>query len=294
MPAPVPDQRILAGSAATLSWQYLDQDGEPADPGTVTVGVTRADGTAVVATGTATTGTGANPREVSLTPTQTATLDLLTATWTRTTDSVEYHTRIAVVGGFYFTLAAARASDPVLADDVKYTAAVIQAARSEIENEFEAICEVAFVPSHRRETLDGPGTGQLLLPTPLPRRVLAVTELADDGTETAWPAADIAAIRPDETGLVFSPRTFPCGNRNVIVAWEHGWDQPPPDVRQAALLRLRHRVTRPRSAVPDRATTFQIEGGNVYRLDTANARGTGIPDIDAVLDRFSWATPGVA
>jgi hypothetical protein len=260
----------------------------------VTVGVTRADGTVVLAPGTATTGSGEAEREVALTAAQTAALDLLTATWTRTADGTTFATRAEVVGGFYFTVQAARSSDQVLADDAKYPAATIQATRAEVEDEFEEICEVAFVPRYRREALDGSGTTALMLPTPLPRRIVAVTELAEDGTETTWPAGDVADIRPDDTGLMVSPRSFPCGTRNVVVAWEHGHDRPHPDVRQAALLRLRHRVTRPRSAVPDRATTFQVEGGNVYRLDTAGARGTGIPDIDAVLDRFSWASPGIA
>jgi hypothetical protein len=38
------DQRIVRGAPATIRWQGVDQDGESADPGTVTVGVTRADG----------------------------------------------------------------------------------------------------------------------------------------------------------------------------------------------------------------------------------------------------------
>jgi hypothetical protein len=48
------------------------------------------------------------------------------------------------------------------------------------------------------------------------------------------------------------------------------------------------------TAIPDRAQTFQVEGGNVYRLDQADRTGTGIPDVDAVLDRWTMAIPGIA
>lgn len=291
--APVADQRVLAGSTATLRWQHLDQDGEPADPGTVTVGVTRADGTTVLAAGTATTADG-TARTVALTAAQTSTLDLLTATWTRTADSSTYRTLVAVVGGFYFSVTDARASDPTLANDVKYPDGKVQAARAEVEDEFERICDVAFVPRFRRAALDGSGRCTLLLPTPLVRRVTAVAELASDGTSTAWTADEVGDIRPSHTGELHSPRAFPSGRANVVVAWEHGHDRPPDDVRQAALLRLRYRTTRPYSATLDRATSFQEEGGNTYRLDTAGAAKTGIPDVDGVLARWSFAVPGLA
>jgi len=67
-------QRILRATAASLSWQPLDGDGEPADPGTVTVGVVSSDGATVVAAGTATSGSASDPRTAALTvaPTLTA------------------------------------------------------------------------------------------------------------------------------------------------------------------------------------------------------------------------------
>lgn len=294
MRAPVADQQILAGAAGTLTWQYLDADGEPADPGTVTVGATRADGTVLLAAGTATTADGTK-RTVALTSAQTAALNLLTATWTRTTDSTTHTTRAEIVGGYYFSLAKARSSDPVLGDTQKYPDTDLLGYRHEIEDEFERITEVAFVPRFRRTALDGTGSRTLLLPTSLPRRVTAVAELADDGTPTAWSAGDLAGIRFDESGEITSTgRSFPCGRENVVVAWEHGHDRPPPDVLQAALLRLRHRAIRPKTAIPDRAQTFQLEGGTVYRLDQADRESTGIPDVDAVLDRWSMAIPGIA
>lgn len=290
---PVADQQILRGAPGTLVFQYLDAAGEPLDPGTVTVIVTRADGTALAGL-PAVVADGAK-RTVALTAAQTAQLDVLAVTWTRTADSTTYPTVAEIVGGYYFTVAQARASDPALNDDTKYPAGDLQGARAEIEGDFEDICEVAFVPRYRRQRLDGTGTGCLVLPVALPRRIVAVSQVAADGTTTAWAPGEVAAIRPTETGEITSPlRSFPCGSHNVIVAWEHGHDHPPGPVRDAALVSLRHRAIRPYTAIPDRAQTFQIEGGSVYRLDQAGRKSTGIPDVNAVLARYSYATDGTA
>ena len=290
-----PFSQLAAAVAQGDYFQYLDADGEPADPGIVTVGVTRADGTVVVAAGAATSGTGSSPRTFALTAAQATALDMLAVTWTRAADATTYPTIAEIVGGYYFTVAQARASDSSIGDEAKYPADVLRAARAEIEAEFEEICEVAFVPRYRRQRLDGAGTSCLLLPLAHPRRVVAVSDLAADGTATAWTAGEVAAIRPEVTGELHSPlRTFPAGTQNLIVAWEHGYDRPPVDVRQAALLRLRHRAIRPHTAIPDRATSFQVEGGSVFRLDQAGRKRTGIADVDAVLDRWSMAIPGIA
>ena len=79
--ATVADEQIVAATAASLTWQPTGSDGEPADPGTVTVGVTRSNGTVVLADGTATSGATSTPRSVDVTAAQTASIDWLTATW---------------------------------------------------------------------------------------------------------------------------------------------------------------------------------------------------------------------
>lgn len=289
----VVDQQVLRGATGTLRFQHRDGDGEPADPGATTVGITRSDGTVVVAPGQATTGTGTNPRAYSLGPFGTSLLDVLAVTWTYPGGSAI--TLVEIVGGYYFDVATMRDSDQALRDDTKYPAPTLLKVRGEVQDEIEEICDTAFVPRFRRQPLDGSGGCNLLLPTPYPRAVRAVGELAADGTSTAWAAGDVAALRVEESGLIHSPgRGFPCGTRNVVVSWEHGLDRPTADLREKALLLLRHRATRPRTAVPDRATSFQIEGGNVYRLDTPGRDRTGIPEVDAALGRWSMAIPGIA
>jgi len=133
-------ERILQGTAATISTTYYTGP-DIADPGTVTVTITRADGTPVV-TGAATTGTGAAPRTFALTPAQTATLDRLTATW-HSVGLGDAVTRTEVVGGFLFTTAQLRA---LLPDETAYPDDKLREARIYAETELERALGYALVP----------------------------------------------------------------------------------------------------------------------------------------------------
>lgn len=295
MSAPVADQRALRGVAATLSWQNIDADGSAAAPaGTVTVGVTKADGTEVLP-GTATSGAGSSPRTVALTAAHTAELNLLTATWTDGGDLSAHTTLVELVGGYYFSVAEARASDSTLADTAKYPDAAILVARREVEDDFEQICDVAFVPRYRRERLDGTGCGELLLPTPHVRRVVSIREYSSPTTYQSWSAGELAGIQAHPTGrLVSSQRHFAWGDRNLVIEWEHGHDRPPGRVKTAGMRYLRYRLNESLSAIPDRATGFTVTDGGTYRLDTASRWKVGVPDIDAELERWSMRVDGFA
>lgn len=293
----VADQQILRGIAATLSWQNVDQNGVAAAPaGSVTVGVTRADGTTLVAAGTATTGTGSDPRTYALTAANNTLLDMLTVTWTDAGDSSTHTTYVEVVGGYYFSTAEARASDPALTNADKYSDALIVATRREVEEEFEAICGVAFVPRYEREILDGPGTRSLLLSRQALRAVRAVWVYSDATTYTAWTADELASLDTVEFGMLTSRTglTFATGNRNLAVAYEHGLARPPAEIKRAAMQRLRSRMNSATTGIPDRATTFSVAEGGTYSLATPSADKTGMPEVDAALSRWSRKAPGVA
>ncbi|HYF71365.1 MAG TPA: hypothetical protein VD864_01015 [Nocardioides sp.] len=276
------DQRILRGTAATLTWQPTDSVGEPAAPsGAVTVEVTSSDGTEVIAAGTATDGTGTDPRSVALTAAQTADLDELTATWT---DGDSEHTTTAeIVGGYYFTVAEARASDEFLADETKVDTATIVRLRAEVEDEIERITNVAFVPRFRRRHLFS-GTCSSVLLTPYVRAIRSIASYWGS-TFTAWSANDLTALHLDAVvGRVTGYRSFA---GDLLVAWEHGMDHPPADVKTAALILMREKATRPWRAVPDRATSYSGDEQGTIDLARPTAWSTGIPDVDAVLDRYS-------
>jgi hypothetical protein len=72
-------ERILQNTPGSVSKQWYE-DGTAVDPGTVTVDITRADGT-VVASDASVSGTGTAARTLALTTTHTGLLDRLTLTW---------------------------------------------------------------------------------------------------------------------------------------------------------------------------------------------------------------------
>lgn len=288
-------QRILTGASATLSWQPLGADGEAAAPaGAVTVGVTRDDGTAVIAAGTATAGAGSDPRTVVLPAASNDRLDLLTATWTDTGDGSTHVTKIQVVGGFYFTLVEARASDSTLANATRYPNTLLTEVRAEVEDEFEGICRRSFVPRFRRITLKGNGISEIRLDR-LDVRAVKRVKVLHGTSSTVWTTTQIANMGVDPSGMIVSRdgSVFTAGE-DIEVSFEHGMDSPPWEIKRAALTRLRHRANVALTAIPDRATRFAVSEGGTYALDTAGEHKTGIPDVDAVLARWGRPTPLVA
>lgn len=291
----IPDQRVLRGSAVTFSWQFTDADGEPAAPvDAVTIGIVHDDGTAVIDPGTATDGAASAPRTYSLSAGNNDRLDLLTATWTDD-DGNEATTLVEVSGAVYFTVAEARASDATLADDEKYPTELIVATRREVEEEFEQICGMAFVPRYARETLNGSGRNTLVLGRSAVRTVRSI-EAFTSGVGETWTDDDLAEVVLQSYGQITSRvgKWFTPGDMNLVVCYEHGLDRPPAEVKRAALQRLRSRMNMALSAIPSRATTYSATEGGTYALATASATKTGDPDVDGVLARYMRRTAGIA
>lgn len=278
------DQRVLRGVSATLSFQNVNSDGTAVAPaGAVTVGVVNSAGETVIAAGTATAGSDAAPRTVALPAASNMQLDRLTATWTDAGDSSVHQTYIEVVGGYYFSLAEARAADAALANDTKFPDPAVLACRQAVEEEFEEICSVAFVPR------------------------FAVDEVTCDiGLRLQW--AQVREIRSVETwnGTAWTDYTSTtdllvrgrilqgsfCVGGRYRVAYAHGYDRPPSEVKAVALQRLLDRAVTHLTGIPDRATSFSVAEGGTYRLDQAGVRKTGMPQVDAALARWDhsvWA-----
>jgi hypothetical protein len=288
----VADRRILAGSPATLSYQFQDADGVDAAPaGAVTVGVKKADQSVLVAAGTATGGSGTAPRTLALAAVNT--LELLTATFTDAGDGSTHEQDIEVVGGYYFTVAQARAAEPSLADTASYEQAAVVAARREVEDEAERICARAFVPRFCRDVLDGSGRSALKTTNPDLRqlRSLRIGGTLVDGV--ALDGLALADIGVDRAGWLIHPDSWPAGVGNIVPEYDYGWDRPPAELVKAAILRLRSRLNMPRSGVPDRAERIVLQEGATFTLAMPGEFQTGIPDVDAVYWRYSNRQRGV-
>lgn len=293
LPITVPDQRIMRGQSATLRWYSLDEDGDLAVAGgAVTVGITQADGTVVVAAGAATTNPSTGVYEYALAAASNLTLELLTVTWSVATVGAMFTTLVEVCGGFVCTIAELRAAETTLADATKYPAATLQRARLEAEAELEWITAVAFVPRYRRITVDGDGSPVLVLVDHEIRSVRSIRSYTDHETYTSFTADELAALRRLDSSIERTDGdVFDLGVGNIVGEYEHGYDRPPADLKRQFQSRCRWWANQVRSAIPDRATSFTYSelGGRsgTFQLDQASPFKTGMSDVDAAYGRYS-------
>lgn len=287
-------------NSADISASFYSGD-TLADPGTVTVTLTKDDGTALL-TDASTSGTGAAARTRALTATETISLDLLTAVWSGTVSgtAVSITSKYEVVGDHLFSIAEARAFDRAqLASSGTYSDAAITAARQRITAWFESILGVSCFPRYRKVTLDGDGLDTLLLPDGRVTTIRSAAIRASGGTTwTALTADELADLFVDpDTGELIRETlgVWTSGRRNVRIAYEHGHEQVPETLKYAALKVLTNQIVP--SNLSDRAIQEAGQFGTI-QLATPNpnvkARWFGLPIVDSALAEFCERVPGVA
>ena len=274
------DQRILAGSAATLEFALLDQDGEPDASGTVTVGVTRGDGSVLVAAGTATALVG-QMRTVALTRAQTAPLDRLTASWSIGSDVVGT-TVVDVVGRHWFPLPALRSRaglHGVAQED-------LIDARDGFADLADRVTGVAWVPRWWSETFEHRGGNVIVPEWPQVRRLVSVTVGGAPQTLTDW--------RLDAAGGVIVTPSALAYDTTIVLTYEHGYDAPPEPLVKAALRAAEWSLLGDTSSVSPRTMSFSNDAGSFRYAVASEKYPTGLPEVDAVLATFDHRMPGIA
>lgn len=280
--------RILADAPTTLEVVFYTPGTSAAvDAGAVTIQVLRDDGTELVAAGTAATkDTGATGRYTyDLTAANTAQLDQLTAIWTSTShgDRRTYH---EIVGGFYFELAELKATRNLSGK----TDAELASMRAEVEDRIEKACDVAFVRRFAREDLWGDGLDHVILQWGQVRELLAVDADGTAETTSDWTvdAAGIITITRGSGDGVFKSAT------RYGVRYVHGYDAPPPALKEAALDAARYLLLEDVTNPSARATSFDNEFGS-YRINQAgDDRPFGFPDVDARVMKHAEPRPVMA
>lgn len=277
-------QRIVQGLSATLSHTfYSDGTATNPSPDVATVGITREDGTVLVAPGAATTDTGTGTVTYTLTPAQTALLDTLRVTWTATfsSQSQPFTDIVEIAGGFLFSIAQARARAP-LGDTTSpgvyvYPTPDLLDARTFAEQELEDACGVAFVPRYSLETVIGRGQRTLRLSH---RRVRTIRSLSIDGT--VMDAAYLAALRLDAGQLLWADRfmRWSWWDSRIVIGYEHGYDSPPQAASLAALDLARDRLISDTgsSTIDPRATRIITQDGEIQL--TPGGTRFGVPSVD--------------
>ena len=274
---------VLIDTGPTLLTKTWYVDGSASDVGTVTIGIVDADGTEVVAAGTAVTDNTDGTYEYSL-AIQTEVADL-SVTWTNN-DGQALTDRVAVVGGWLFTIAELRAFHASDLTAAAYPNDDVGAMRTLITAEFERICGVAFVPTYKRQVLPGTGTRELEVDRPKLSSVLACT--IGTATVTGFVVDELLPV-VYRTGGVFNLATS-TNPRNVTISYRHGHETVPPDIRRAAKIaahsRLKKDVTG--AGVPYSASSWN-DGTGQYQTFAPNnktQRWFGIPDVDSVLREY--------
>lgn len=272
-------QRIVQSLSATLTHTfYVGGVATDPSPATATVAIAREDGTSLVASAAATrTATGVF--EYTLTPAQTAQLDVLTVSWTATFGGQNQTFRdvVEITGGAYFPIAAARRVKP-LDNTTTYPNDRIIEARVLAETALEEACMVAFTPRYFRATLHGGGGRTLLLPVTRP---LSVTSATIDGT-----AVTVADVKLDPAGVLYLEAGWGRGMHNIVVKGTYGYGVTPPRVSRAAvMLAKRYLVDSP---LPDRATSLTNEDGTTQLLVTAGVRSAifDVPEANAIVEEY--------
>ena len=284
-------QRIVAGTSAQVSWQQIGGDGEPVDPGTVTVTVTRADGTSLAA-GAATTGSGTSARTYTLSAAVTAVLDRLTVAWS-SAGVVLATTEVDVTAAPWFSNAELRAAESAVRDIATYTPARITIARLLTEAFFERVTHVRFVPGYSLEMLPGSGSARLVVGHPYVRRVRSAS-LFSDPAQPAFEtlaAGELAAIPASSSGVVSRYQGVWCADW-VRIGYEWGHAFPPADLRRQAMRFCREVLLGDKSQIPDAAVTWSSTeaGGFSSVLVTPGVRGahTRLPSVNEALDAWTF------
>lgn len=259
--------RFLAGRPVTLTHTLLD-DETVLHPDSVAVTVTRAGSMSPTVEGEATPDGDVYTFTAGMLPE-----GVYTVRWDGGVTAVDV-TTVEVVGGFLFSVPALRASEVGLTAD-RFPAAEVAHYRTVTEVEFETITGRSFTPRTaflRAE--DAPAEGELLPYVD----VRSVTILGPSDGPVDAPIERIERY-------AFMP-ALPDEAIGVEIAY--GFTAVPADIRRVGMLRTRWHLMAERSAIPDRATSYQPADGGTYLLATPGRAGyhTGVPDVDAVLDRY--------
>lgn len=292
----LPDQRIVRGAQdATISHQFYDADGDPVAPsGTVTVAVTRSDGTTV--TVGSVSGSGTDPRTATIGIAELDVVDRLTAVWSIDATAVATDT-IDVVGGTVGSVASITTSESSIASEADAT---VKRARKAAEDRFTS--SQGRSPFQRLYVQRFDGTGRCMLdgahwPDLVEVRWARVYTSAT--AYTSLTADELAAIVvPDEMARFerTDGKVWSAGRNNIEVGYVFGMSQIPQDLKDAFAAATREEVVKFNRSTPGQSTTFTSVDGVSFGLARPGQRGAvyGVDEIDAVFRAYADPRPMVA
>lgn len=286
---------ILRSTGTRLTHSFYS-DGVLVDAdSTVTVGITKADGSALVASGTATGHPSTGTYTYDLAPQ--ANLNILTVTWTGTFSTLvqSQADTVEIVGGFYLSLAEMR-TIPGL--EMSPSNDVLTAKRRAFEQLVERYCGVQFVRRYYRETIPGRWTQQSQL-TKRPARVLLSAKTTDtNGTVTTYTTTNWGFTTGNTLvtdGDILAGSLY--GADNLTFEYEYGYDYPDADLVEASKIWIGYELLKDRSQTGRNYSARTTPEGYTETPiipDWDAGRPTGLVDVDNVLNAIGRRTPAIA
>jgi len=283
-------QRVLRNTQATLEVTFYSAGVATDADGSVTVDITRADGTAF-ATGASTTKPGGTTGIYRYTLAPQANLEYFTLVWNGTFGGVaqKITTHAEIVGAFYVPVNDIRAMKG-LANTTDFPTAALEEARQWFEDLAEQYCGRAFVPRYGRTVTNGTGTTEILLNHRLPRTLLSVkvngVAVSSFSSWGLYPEGIVTR----STGVGYATSgIFTSGYNNVALTYEHGEDEPDLELREAALRAIQYRLLGNQLSLPAEAMSAAVDVrgpltiGTPFQQAAGVGRPTGIPEVDHVL-----------
>jgi hypothetical protein len=214
------------------------------------------------------------------------TVNLLSVTWAGAFGGVDQALTydVEVVGEVLFTVSELRNfGDRALADEATYPDEDLISTRSRITEDFAKYCGVSFVPRYGLATLDGSGRNTAWLPN---IRTTAVLHGSANGTPLS--EGELADVFVYPTGKIEKIGRWNCGNRNLVIGYQHGYEEPPAAISRAGLILARYEMVR--TDVAERMVTFANELGTIRLSVPGPGQHTGIPIVDETLVTYSART----
>jgi hypothetical protein len=218
-----------------------------------------------------------------------ALLDRLQLVWSGTTGSLaqQFVDVVDVAGAVYVPTSSLRHAD--ISDVAKYPTALLIAARDEFETGAESYRGTAFVPRYANEELIGDGSRTLMLRHLHPRKVRSVVMSYFGTVYQTVPSATVPLSGLDlrTSGILrrVDGGMFPAGY-SIQVVYEHGLDQPPPQLFRAEQEYVRSKLLASRAGM--RRDTISETVDNIsFRYSTADyeqGRPTGLLEVDSLLN----------
>ena len=285
--------RILVDTTTTARVELYNDAGVLADPDgqSVEVTVTRADGTVVdtaVNAARVDVGIYSYPYIAGADP------DVATLAWSGawTAKPFTVRTYVQVASAWWFTTADLR-DEQGLTDLDEPTAADL---RFVAETTIEQFTRRAWSQRLGIETRDSHRLGRRWLlqrdgvPQLSPIRRLLSARLDGNAVDIAgWTVDRLGEVRTDARHV----GTTDVG-QDLVVAYVHGEDYPPPDLARAAKRLARHLHLTDGSKIPDRARMMTTEFGQFHLFAASDEYPTGVPEIDSTLRRYRHRIPSIA